>query len=430
MKTNSRRSPIYTHEGAKAKRISVEDQLKRSVLSCLLWEREFYESGQSISDRILSLSEKCDPSFLRQLAFQARTAHKLRHAPLMILLALIKKGGKTAEDAIFDVISRPDELSELVSLYWRDGKKPLSAAMKRGLARAFTKFDRYQITKWNKPYEIKLRDVMFLVHPKPKDKYQAKTFKMLAEGTLPPPDTWESRLTAGQDKKDVFTDLIKRKKLGYMALLRNLRGMLECGVDENLISEAILNVGKSCVLPYRFIAAAKHAPRLERYLDEAMVISLKSKKKIRGKTIVLVDVSASMSLYLSAKSDLRRIDAACGLAILLSEICSQPRVFTFSDRLVEVAPRRGMALSDAIKTSQPNRSTYLGASVKVLNDHEKYDRLIVITDEQTGDVAPDPKGKGYMMNVASYRNGVGYGSWCHIDGFSEACVDFIQELEG
>ena len=34
-----------------------------------------------------------------------------------------------------------------------------------------------------------------------------------------------------------------------------------------------------------------------------------------------------------------------------------------------------------------------------------------------------------MINVASNRNGVGYGEWMHIDGWSEAVVEFIAELE-
>ena len=39
-----------------------------------------------------------------------------------------------------------------------------------------------------------------------------------------------------------------------------------------------------------------------------------------------------------------------------------------------------------------------------------YDRLIVITDEQSHDSVPAPRGKGYVINVASNRNGVGYGA--------------------
>ena len=59
-----------------------------------------------------------------------------------------------------------------------------------------------------------------------------------------------------------------------------------------------------------------------------------------------------------------------------------------------------------------------------------HDRLIVVTDEQSHDTVADPRaGKAYMVNVASARNGVGYGRWTHIDGFSEAVLGFIREHE-
>jgi 60 kDa SS-A/Ro ribonucleoprotein len=58
-----------------------------------------------------------------------------------------------------------------------------------------------------------------------------------------------------------------------------------------------------------------------------------------------------------------------------------------------------------------------------------HDRLIVVTDEQSADRVPDPKGLGYMINVASNRNGVGYGKWLHVDGWSDAVVRFMTEYE-
>lgn len=58
-----------------------------------------------------------------------------------------------------------------------------------------------------------------------------------------------------------------------------------------------------------------------------------------------------------------------------------------------------------------------------------YDRMVVMTDEQSHDQVPSPRGRGYVINVASNRNGVGYGEWMHIDGWSEAVVEFVAELE-
>lgn len=89
-----------------------------------------------------------------------------------------------------------------------------------------------------------------------------------------------------------------------------------------------------------------------------------------------------------------------------------------------------MAGVDAIIRSQQHGSTNLGDAVKRINQEVEHDRLIVITDEQSGSRVPDPiVDKAYMINVASYQNGVGYGKWTHIDGFSESVIRFIRELE-
>ena len=418
---------IYTHEGAKAKHINAEQQLKRTVLSCLLWENQFYENGQTIAERIESLADQVSPEFLSELAISARTEFKLRHAPLLLLVALAKRGGHIVRHTAREVINRPDELAEVIAMLWRAKKRNLPKQLSKGIADAFLKFDEYQFSKWDRDGDIKLRDAMFIVHPKPQNPEQEALFKKIANKELSPPNTWESRLVGGQDKKEVFTDLLTTNKLGYMALLRNLRGMAEVNVDTDLIKQAILKPSAS-VLPFRFIAAAKAAPMFERELDQAMVKLMEDQEKLMGKTIILVDVSGSMDDKLSGKSDLKRIDAACGLSILLSGICEHLRVFTFSDALVEVPPRQGMALSDAINRSQGHGGTLLGQALQIINRQE-HDRLIVITDEQSHDKVPNPNGLGYMLNVASYKNGVGYGPWVHIDGFSEACVTFIREYE-
>ena len=122
-----------------------------------------------------------------------------------------------------------------------------------------------------------------------------------------------------------------------------------------------------------------------------------------------------------------RTDAAYGLAILLREIGEKVRVYTFSDELAEVPPRRGFALRDAMEASQPHNATYLGKALAAIP--EPYNRIVVITDEQAHDRVPGPRGRGYVINVASAQNGVGYGPWTHIDGWSEAVVEYIRAME-
>jgi hypothetical protein len=150
--------------------------------------------------------------------------------------------------------------------------------------------------------------------------------------------------------------------------------------------------------------------------------------RLAGKTVLLVDVSGSMDAKLSARSEMLRMDAAAGLAVLLREIAEEVSIYTFSDSLAAVPARRGFALRDAIVQSQPHGSTQLGRALNELR--ERGDRLVVITDEQSHDHVPAPKyGRGYVVNVASCRNGVGYGAWTHIDGWSEAIIEYIRSVE-
>jgi len=426
--TKAEARPV-TFEGAPA--VAVPDayvELRRSVLSCLLWEDEFYESGESIAARIQRLAAKVETGELAELAVEARTVHHLRHVPLLLLVELARRGGRIVSETIKRTLLRADEPAEFLTLYWKDGKRPLSKQVKLGLAAALRKFDAYQLAKYNRDGKVRLRDVLFMTHAKPADDAQAQLWKQLAENTLPTPDTWEVELSAGKDKRETFTRLLQEKKLGYLALLRNLRNMTDAGVDERLIREALLaRQGAHRVLPFRYIAAARACPRLEPAIDGALLGALAEARPLPGRTIVLVDVSGSMDSNLSARSDLTRMDAAAALASLIQ---GDVRVFTFSNDVVEVPPRRGMAGVDAVIRSQDHGCTKLAKAVAEINKLP-HDRLIVITDEQASDgIVPPPMAPlAYMINVASYRNGVGYGKWTHLDGFSEGVIRWIHTFE-
>lgn len=420
---------IRTHEGAPARNISSELQLRRSTLACLLWEDQFYEDGVEIAGRIQSLVPKVKAEIVAALAIEARSKMKLRHVPLLLVreMARLKTHRELVSRTLALVIQRADELAEFVAIYWKDGKTPLSAQTKKGLAEAFRKFDEYQLAKYDRSGPIRLRDVLFLCHAKPRDVEQAALWKRLIEGELQTPDTWEVALSSGADKREAWERLLRERKLGALALLRNLRNMKQAGVDESLVVDGIKSLNTGRVLPFRFLAAARYAPQWEESLERVMLASLKGQEKLPGRTVLLVDVSGSMMAALSRRSEMLRTDAAYGLAILLREICEKATTFTFSDDLVEVPPRRGFALRDALDASQPHSATYLGRALEKIR--EKYDRIIVITDEQAHDRVPGPRGRGYVINVASNKNGVGYGPWTHIDGWSEAVVEYIRALE-
>jgi 60 kDa SS-A/Ro ribonucleoprotein len=420
-----------THEGAPARHISPELQLRRSVLACLLWEKQFYEEGVEIAGRITELVPKVAAEKVAALAVEAREQMKLRHAPLLLAreMARHKTHRGLVSDTLASVIRRADELSEFVAIYWKDGRVPLSGQVKKGLAAAFPKFDEYALAKYDCGGPVKLRDVLFLCHAKPRDAAQAGVWKKLIWGRLNRPDTWEVALSSGADKREAWQRLLAENKLGAMSLLRNLRNVHEAGVEEELVLSSLRSINAARVLPFRFLAAARYAPQWEETIERAMLKCVGEEEKLGGRTIVLVDVSGSMTAPLSRRSEMQRTDAAYGLAVLLREIGEKVGVFSFSDDLVEVPGRRGFALRDAIDASQRHNSTQLGKAVERLNQREKYDRLIVISDEQAHDSVPGPKANGYVINVASYKNGVGYGKWTHIDGWSESVVEYIRMLE-
>jgi len=424
-----------THEGAPAAILTPEQSLRRSVLACMLWEDEFYESSVAIAGRIRELVPKVAAEKVAGLAVEARTAMNLRHAPLLLVREMARHAthrGLVAETLV-RVIQRADELSEFVAIYWAEGRRPLSAQVKKGLAAAFPRFDEYSLAKYDRASVVRLRDVLFLSHAKPFDADQALVWRKLIAGELATPDTWEVALSSGGDKRTHWERLLVEHRLGALALLRNLRNMKDAGVPESLVIAALDSMRTDRVLPFRFLAAARHAPQWEEALERAMFRSLESRgandgvSRLAGHTVVLVDVSGSMVAPLSRRSQMLRTDAAYGLAVLLREVAEKATVYTFSNTAKRIPPRRGFALCDAMEASQPHQGTFLGAALDAVE--EQYDRTIVITDEQSHDRVGAPRGKGYMINVASARNGVGYGPWVHIDGFSETVIDYIRELE-
>lgn len=461
--------PIFTGGGGRAVRIPAKLQLQRSVMTGFLSENLFYECGECVDQRIIKLVQDVAPEDVMDMAIRARNDMKLRHMPLMLAraMALYPTHRPYVADTLHEVIQRADELAEFVSLYWdkklwtpdlakyaKKGKCPLASSVKAGLARAFTKFDEYQLAKWNQTDKaVKLRDVLFLCHAKPINDDQDKLWKRLINGELAVPDTWEVALSAskGSGKKAIWTDLLKRKRLPAMALIRNLRNMIENDVDLDLIRSAIVAMDTSRVLPFRFITAARHAPRMESALEEAMYSCCAGLPKLDGKTILIVDVSGSMGGLMSYGTEIGRLDTAAALAMLVREQCIDPVVYATAGsdarRIHEtkmLPARRGFALRDVIEEARRalgGGGIFLRQVMDFVKQKEKKaDRIIVFTDEQDCERPDQPEKsaakadafgtRNYLINVSVERNGIGYGpKWVHFDGFSEAVLKYIYEAE-
>lgn len=471
----------HTHGGAVTAKIdNAEELLYRTVMACMLWEDTFYEEGKSIASRIQSYIKDTPPNRVAAIAVEARK--KLRHVPLFIVreMARIDTHKHLVSNTLYQIIQRPDELAEFLAIYWKEKRQPLSAQVKKGLAIAYTKFDEYALAKYNRGHAIKLRDVLFLCHAKPiggvkgftkkarkslketQNKHNpfntiikipqdegSQLFRRLIADELKTPDTWETEMSAKGNNKESWERLINQNKLKDLAILRNLRNMIDKNVDRSLITKAINSITGIRIIPYRYITAAKYAPGYETELENALFRSISYTKKLQGTSIIVVDVSGSMGAPVSKDSEIDRLHAACAMAAIAREQCENAIIYATAgdDRLQKhattlIPSRRGFALMDAIRQSRSDiggGGIFLKQAIDFIREknHGDINRIIVITDEQDCDHStirsPDnanPFGKyNYILNVGTYACGIAYGKWTHISGFSEMFLEYVKCFE-
>ncbi len=272
---------IVNYEGEAAFAMTPEMELYTTAVTASL-SGKFYETTNELVERIACLVPKVSPEFVARLAVYTRNEMNLRSIPLLLIVELAKchNGDNLVSKTIAKTVLRADEISELLVCYqWRNpssGAKKLgrlSRQIQDGLKKAFNRFDEYQFAKYDRANQsVKLRDALFLVHPKADSPEKQAIFDRIANGTLMTPYTWETQLSelgqkhfAPEEKvtalKTLWEELLDSGKLGYMALLRNLRNILGAGVSVRHIKDLCarlsdpVQVKNSRQLPFRFLAA-------------------------------------------------------------------------------------------------------------------------------------------------------------------------------
>jgi 60 kDa SS-A/Ro ribonucleoprotein len=388
------KNQTVNHEGAKAFTLSPEMELYTAVVTWSLND-SFYEKDEARLVRLQKLITACDPVFVGKLAVYARTKMYMRSLPLVLVteLAKLHSGDNLVARVTDGVIGRADEITELLACYellnQRKGTKKLnrlSKQLQKGLSTAFNRFDEYQFGKYNRDGAIKLRDALFLVHPKAKDELQQVLFNKIVNGDLQTPYTWETELSAlGQLNFDSdeakaiafrakWEELIDSGKLGYMALLRNLRNIQEAGVSYahfEKVCARLANadeVARAKQFPFRYLAAYRELinPAVTKVPAQSLVKKLTalmqgqnkgytselldalekavqaSAANIKGfgydtRVLLACDVSGSMQTPVSAKSKILLYDVGLMLAMLLQSRCKNVEVGMFGDKWKTVA---------------------------------------------------------------------------------------------
>ena len=439
--------------GALAARQSNVALLRRAVLANLLWEDIAYMDGERVANEIKRLIPLCPAEDVYNIALEARLMQKLRHTPLFIAAEMCKypEHKLFVKDLLPKIITRADMLTDFLAIYWKDGKHPICNQAKKGLALAFHNFNEYKLAKYDRDAAIKLRDVMFLVHAKPRNQYEQELFNKIAERTLTPPETWEVMLSRGDDKKATWTKLITEGKIGGLAMLRNIANMQKANVDRKTIQDGLKTLRSSMLLPLDFWKAARMNPAFERDIEDSMIEAYKNLPKLPGKTLFIVDVSGSMGYLTSGNSQFSRMDQACAMAILAANQCEDYELVATAgsdgsrrnaSEWIEY-PKRGFALAPQIMDTR-NRigggGIFTRQCLEWCKDKfkdKKFDRIIIFSDSQDCDYPekriPKPFGTyNYIVDVSAHTRGVNYkGVWtAEVSGMSEHFLTYIAALEG
>lgn len=431
-----------------------------SILLTSFVKDQFYRSEDEGIERINTLLKQIDPLFAAKAAIYARTKFGMRSISHVVAgeIARLVKGKEWTKKFFNKVIFRPDDMSEILSYYYAKngvGKEPNS--LKKGFALALQRFNEYQLAKYKgEGKDVSLTDIVNLVHPK-----NTEAISKLIKGTLAIPQTWEAKMTqVGQKakteeekeemKKDVWKTLVAEKKIGYFALLRNLRNILEQAPEivpqalEMLIDEHLIK--GSLVLPFRFATAIKEIESLSGTntklnrdtliaLNKAVEISLSNVPKFNGSTLVVLDTSGSM--------EGKPVEIGALFSVVLVKSNNADFMY-FSDyaTYMNLNPMDSiLTLTKKIENDCETGGTNFQAIFDTAN--KPYNRIVILSDCQgwIGYDAPTKQFSAYKKRTGANPKVysfdlAGYGSlqlpenniFC-LAGFSEKTFDIIKMLE-
>lgn len=487
------------------------------ILNTSFVENSFYESSGERLQRLRDVMDKCDNKFLAKAAIYARDQFNMRSITHVVAgeLASELSGTELGKKFYEKVVIRPDDMSEIISYLAQDGanlnkrnRVKLPNALKKGFANSIQKFDSYQLAKYKmERRDVSLVDIVNMVHPRPSkkngtvvvntqtylnklsdkqkekkginesnlgDTVEISSLEALTLGLLKSENTWEAKQSAAgknaetkeeaeQAKKEGWEEQVNKGNLGFMALLKNLRNILQTAPHlSDKVAEQLTDnekVKNSRVLPFRIMTAAKELEKLpqssdvEKVIDalhESIEIAVENIPNLDGNTVVFVDVSGSMEhSRLSRDSVMNRDEVACMFGAALNKKMGA-KVIAFGSEGQSISLRK----SDSVFTNakkinddyKGSRGTSFEYAMEEMNRlGENFDRMIWITDDQgwfgsDGDNAmsilneyENKTGKNvnvYSMQLDSYgTTKFAQNKVLTIPGFSEKIFDLISLME-
>lgn len=442
------------------------DKLVTQVLTTFFGEQKYY--GDTSNDLVKNAENiaKHEPRFVSNLARVARKEYHLRSVShvLTCVVAHEVESKPFIKETVYDVVERADDITEILACYLSMYGKPIPNGLKKALGTALTKFNEFQISKYNGgDKSIKFRDVLRITHVKPKNNREQELFNKIMNDTLPIATRWETELSAKGNNKETWESLIENNQVGYMAMLRNLRNILNANPDNiNKVFAKLEDedeVLKSKQLPFRFFSAYREIMGLPNcsskvldVLENAIEYSVANLPKLEGKTVIAIDVSGSMGSVISSKSTVRCCDIATLLGVLASRMCEDYIVYTFDTSLRNKTFSSHSGIIDTtLKTTCHGGGTDIKLPLeKMLRDNIYADRLIILSDNEINSTSYYHGGytKTCQTVANDYRDRVNPNLWVHaidlqgygtqqfiggktniVAGWSERLLEFITLAE-
>ena len=448
--------------GHSAYKMKDKEKLITQVLTSFFNESKFYGDNSADMQQTIKNVIKSDPQFVANLAVFARREFNMRSVShiLTAYLAHEAEGKPYTREVVKAVSLRGDDVTEIMAAYLSIFGKPIPNSLKKGVADVLQGFDEYTLATYKGDGKaVKMRDLLCLCRPKPQTTAQAEMWKRCLEGELETPYTWETELSANGNNKETWEKLIDSNKVGYMAILRNLRNILNANpLNTNKVLDLIQNpaaVKKSKQLPFRYLSAYKEVANIggSRVLDaleNAVEAACENVPRLDGTTVIAVDISGSMSSQISAKSDVMCYQIAMLLGLIANKICDNSHFFVFNNSIKRYAVSHRSGILQTALQAHCGGGTNMYLPFQVMIDANiNADRVIILSDNECNRGGGWYSSRSPVQVIADeYRRKTGNDIWVHaidlqgygtqqfhgaktniIAGWSEKVFDFIKLAE-
>lgn len=386
---------VASYEGGEVfEKNPVEDWINFIMSSYL--EDQYYESASDQMNRYMDLTrevaEKYGWEFVAKAAFFSRNELGLRS--ISELTAAILNGQKFDNKRTFfrNYFNRPDAIGEIFSILDNFIGDKRSHALVRGAGDYLSSLKDYHIGKYKmNGKEYNMYDLINITHAHSAsiDKYK--------NGTLETPDTWETAISSSksdEEKSQNWQRLVEENKLGYLALIRNLRNIVNSSPDADWIEEYLVPqienevaIKKSLVFPYQIYCSWKNYGirniSIDAALDRAFRIACGNMPKMDGRTVIVLDVSGSMENKLSSNSQLTLKEVGAVYAAAMFVNCNADFI-KFGNDAKRIKLNKLENIFNLVEKMYANDNCGYGTDIvpafRLMN--EKYDRIFLVSDMQ------------------------------------------------